>query len=88
MDNHDAAQGFGDCAAHTGAFALRVEPVPVSPLRASIPYRMEHCFAVATADLMAPEYWRAIDSWGTAGYGDTPAEAIAHLERITAWRRT
>jgi hypothetical protein len=47
--------------------------------------------ATATADLLGSTYWRATERFrgfeGTSGYGDTKAEALAHLDRLTAWTR-
>ena len=53
--------------------------------------RVERFDNIATADFFGPHSWRATELWHghelTSGYGDTPEAAIAHLERITAWRR-
>jgi hypothetical protein len=80
------------CRARAGG--LCPEPVPVSSLPGAHPYRTEHIAHLAsTAALIgSTHFWRACEVHpggyeGAYGTGDTEAEAIADLERRTAWRR-
>jgi hypothetical protein len=88
-------EGFDPGLAMPSARAggLCPEPVPVSALPGAHPYRTEHIAHLPeTAALIGKaHFWRACETYrgaeGAYGIGDTEAEAIADLERRTAWRR-